>query len=138
MMTPLYAELNRWLALPHQWGQADCITLPADWVLRWRGVDPAADIRLTYGSAGEAQRAWVFFTRPLEAVSPRMERAGLVPASSPVAGDVGILLLPVDGMLRPHGGLCLGRQWAVKMVDGAIIVGMPAKVLAAWQVGYHA
>ena len=138
MMTPLYAELNRWLALPHQWGEADCITLPADWVLRWRGVDPAADIRLTYGSAGEAQRAFGFFTRPLEVMAPRMAAAGLAIAPAPVAGDVGFLLLPVDGMMRAHGGLCLGRQWAVKMVDGSVNSGEPAKVLAAWSVGYHA
>ncbi|GGE26559.1 hypothetical protein GCM10011345_35670 [Gemmobacter megaterium] len=138
MMSPLYAELNRWLALRHAWGSADCITLPADWVLRMRGVDPAEDIRLTYESASEAQRVWRFFSHPLEAVAPRMQRAGLALTSAPVAGDVGVLLLPLDGMLRPHGGLCLGRDWAVKMADGGVANGPPVKVLGAWGVGYHA
>jgi hypothetical protein len=73
-MTPLYAEVNRWLATDHRWGVADCITLPADWVLRMTGADPAEDIRLTYGSAGEAQLAWRFFTDPLGCVAPRRVR----------------------------------------------------------------
>lgn len=135
-MTPLYAEVNRWLVLPHRWGEADCITLPADWVRRIRGVDPAEDIRLTYGSAGEAQKAWRFFSDPLGVVAPRMLRAGLASTSAPVAGDVAVLLLSVEGTPRPHGALCLGRRWAVKTMDGGVLSAEPLKVLGAWSVGY--
>lgn len=136
-MTPLYAELNRWLAVPHRWGESDCVMLCADWVQRIRGIDPAEDLRLTYGTAGECQQVTRFFTDPIGCIGPRMEAAGLPRTSAPVAGDVGILLMPVSGAsARPYGALCLGRTWAAKMIEGGIHAGPPLKLLAAWSVGY--
>jgi len=135
-MTPLYAELNRWRALPYAWGEADCLTLPADWVQRIRGVDPAEDLRLTYASLSECQRVTRFFTNPMGVVAPRMARAGLLLTTQAVAGDVGLVLIQDDGPPRPHGALCLGRSWAVKLQTGAVAAFTPSKVLAAWGVGY--
>lgn len=135
-MTPLYAELNRWRALPHAWGMSDCITLPADWILRMRGVDPAADIRMTYASLSECQRVTRFFTDPLGAVAPRLAWAGLDRTDQPVAGDFGLVLVPGDAMRMPHGALCLGQTWAIKLVSGAVTAFAPGKILAAWGVGY--
>lgn len=137
-MSPLYAELNRWLRVPYQWGENDCITLCADWVLRMRGVDPAADLRLTYGTMGECQRVTGFFTDPMPVIAPRMDRAGLSRTDAPVPGDVGLLLLPDGrGAARPYGGLCLGKQWASKMIEGGVLSNVPFKILAAWSVGYE-
>lgn len=135
-MTPLYAELNRWLAVPHQWGVDDCCTLPADWVRRWHGVDPAEDLRLTYASLSECQRVTRFFTDPVGLLSPRLERAGLARTASPVPGDVGVVLIPFEGRPMPHGALCLGSRWAVKTVSGAVHAGEPLKLIAAWGVAY--
>ena len=137
-MTPIYAEVNRWLTTPHRWGVSDCITLPADWVARMTGADPAEDIRLTYGSAGEAQRAWRFFTDPLGCVSPRMDRCGLRITTSPVAGDVGLLLISDGGPPMPHGALCLGGKWAVKTQASGVLAVEHPKIIAAWGVGYCA
>lgn len=136
-MTPLYRELNRWLLLQHRWGEADCVTLCADWVQQVRGVDPAADLRWTYGSAGECQRVTGFFSDPIGCIGPRMEAVGLRKTAAPVAGDVGILLMPVSGgSARPYGAICLGRQWAAKMIEGGVHASPPFKILAAWSVGY--
>lgn len=137
-MTPLFAEVNRWLSQPHQWGVSDCITLPADWVARMIGADPAEDIRMTYASAGEAQRAWRFFTDPLGCVAPRMERCGLERTAAPVAGDVGLLLLSDGGHPMPHGALCIGDKWAVKVQGGSVLGVERPKIIAAWGVGYCA
>lgn len=102
--------------------------------------DPAADLRLAYGSAGECQRLTRFFTDPLAAVRPRYARCGLVDASDPVRGDVGLMIIPQDGQLRPIGGLCLGlidggMLWAAKSETGVAVIAAP-KVLAVWSVGY--
>lgn len=135
-MTPLYAELNRWRVLPHRWGETDCILLCADWVKRIRGNDPAEDLRLTYASMAECQRVTRFFTDPLGVVAPRMARVGLDRASVPVPGDVGLVMIPGDGAPLPHGAMCLGETWAVKLQSGAVAAFRPAKLLAAWGVGY--
>lgn len=134
-MTPLYAEANRWLTTRYQWGVSDCLTMPADWVLRMTGADPAADLRLTYGSAGEAQRAWRLLTDPLAAMAPRMDRCGLRMTTGPVPGDVGIIVTP--GEAYPHGALCFGKKWAVFGPVGVLWVERP-KIIAAWGTGYCA
>ena len=137
-MTPLYAELNRWMPLTYRWGWTDCVTLCGDWVKTICGVDPAADVRGTYESAAECQRVTRFFTDPIGAVSPHLERAGLEIAPQPRAGDVGVILLPLDGRsVAPHMAVCLGRKWAFKSVDGGVTSVIPYKVAAAWGVGYE-
>lgn len=138
-MTPLYAELNRWHAIEHQWGIADCITLLADWVLRCTGIDPAEDVRLTYRSAGEAQRVWRFYSDPLRVVAPRLERCGLSRTDDHVAGDVGVVMIEDCAGTMPHGAICLGGQsWATKSVDCSVMRYEAPVVLAAWGVGYAA
>lgn len=134
-MTPLYAEINRWRTFAHVWGQADCILCPADWIARVRGVDPASDLRGTYGSLAECQRVTRFLTHPLDVVAPRMVQCGLAATRVAVPGDVGVLLHVADGRIIPHGGLCLGESWAVKSEAG-VTVYRPRKVLMAWSVGY--
>ncbi|PTX39076.1 hypothetical protein IQ03_00561 [Gemmobacter caeni] len=135
-MTPLYVELNRWRRLTYRWGEADCVTLCADWCVRCGWPDPAADLRLTYESMAECQRVTRFFSDPLAVVAPRMAAAGLALTAQPVGGDVGIVLQIAPGVTRPHAALCLGEAWAVKETSGAVTAFRPQKVLAAWGVGY--
>lgn len=138
-MSPLYAKLNRWQRVTYQWGENDCVTLCADWILRMRGVDPAADVRLTYESAAECQRVTRFFTDPVGAVGPCLDRAGLARTGQPRPGDVGVILLLTErGVARPHMALCLGRTWALKDQSGAVNAVVPLKIAAAWEVGYEA
>lgn len=137
-MNLLLATVNRLQAAPFVWGERDCILTVADWVHLVRGVDPAADLRLTYATAGECQRVTGFFTDPVGVVAPRMSKAGLAVTAMPVRGDVG-LLMQVTGptQARPHGAICLGQGfWAVKSEAG-VTAYRPDKIIMAWSVGYQ-
>jgi hypothetical protein len=135
-MTPLAAELNRWSAVPFRWGETDCVMLMADWAARWLGVDPAADMRLAYGTAGECQRVTQFFTDPLGTVEPRVKAAGGRPAD-PAPGCIGVVLQMVaPGQARPHGAVYVkDGLWAAKGETG-LHIGKPLKVLGCWDIGY--
>lgn len=134
--TPLFAELHRWARTPFIWGEADCALVCCDWVVRVRGVDPGASLRLAYGTAGELQRLTGFFTDPLAATTPLMAAAGLDETPTPGRGDVGLLMYLTDaGSARPHMALCLGAHWAVK-AEAGVTTYQPGKVLRAWAVGY--
>jgi len=50
-LAALLAERER---LPFAWGERDCCLFAADCVLAVTGVDPAAELRGTYATAGEA------------------------------------------------------------------------------------
>lgn len=128
----LYAFLNRMMAQPFVWGECDCVTMPADWVSLITGKDPAADLRMTYSSAGECQRVTRFFTDPLGVVAPRMQACGLAETIDPQRGDVGVVML--HGMSRAHGAICLdGNIWGLKG-PGGMAAQMPSEVLRAWKV----
>ncbi|UIJ31522.1 hypothetical protein LV780_04915 [Cereibacter azotoformans] len=135
-MSPLFAHLHLWAGRPFVWGSCDCCTIVADWVLHLRGVDPMADDRLTYGSAGECQRATRFFTDPVGAFARRLEPLGIGRTEGPVTGDVGIALAMIEGQMRPHGTICLGETWAVKSERG--ITCYRPEIIAAWGMGYRA
>ncbi|MEC9434501.1 MAG: hypothetical protein VYD87_16475 [Pseudomonadota bacterium] len=133
-MTPLYQELHRWAATPFAWGEADCILVVADWIARVHGIDLAADLRGSYDDAASCQRATGFLREPLRLTSERMAGAGFEVTPAPVRGDVGVLLILLDGVPRPCGGLCLGDCWGVKSPRG--VTTLSPKVLRAWSVGY--
>lgn len=140
-MTPLYLELNRWMALPFEWGVSDCILCPADWVASQVGVDPAEDVRMTYHDPGSCQRATRFFTEPLGITSSCLEgRAGLKPTDSPVVGDVSVVEIRMEGRVQPVGAICLGQHgWALKSEGrGVVVIERPLTVLKSWGVGYEA
>lgn len=137
-MTPLFAELHRWAALPFAWGECDCVLAAADWVARATGHDPAEGLRMTYGSPGECERVTRFFSDPVGLVGPRLARAGLVPTEAPVRGDVGLVRLFARGALRPHGAVCIGKAWAAKGEQGVTSFRIAeGQLIAAWAVGYR-
>ena len=135
-MNPVYAYCNRHLSVAHCWGQADCLTFAADWVREMHGVDPAADLRMTYASFGECQRVTGFFTNPLGVVRPRLQALGFAETTRPRQGDVGILLqLVTPSITRPFGAICLGAQWACLSDQGLTLL-IPQKVVAAWDMRF--
>jgi hypothetical protein len=136
-MTPLYRFLNVMYGRKFIWGECDCVLMLADWVQFLRGVDPAAEYRLTYGTAGECQRVTRFYTEPVALFDRLLAPHGIAQTAAPVAGDIGIVLLPMDGRMRPHGALCLGNKWAAKSEHG-ILAAMPPQVVQAWGVNYAA
>jgi hypothetical protein len=138
-MTPLIAEVNRWLTVQYAWGWNDCVTLCADWVCKIRGFDPAENFRGTYQTAGECQRVHRFFTDPVGAIAPHLSSVGIERTDNPKPGDVGIVLTPPDGgAARPHMALFVGSFWALKAQTGEVITFKPFKIIATWSVGYEA
>ena len=138
-MDLLVAWVNRLQAEPFAWGESDCVLIAADWVRLVRGVDPAADLRMTYASAAEAQRVLGWFTDPLAVVGPRMADAGLAVTDEPLRGDVAVVDLPdARGRMRPHGAILFGREfWVARAEAGVICLARSAvQVRQAWGVGY--
>lgn len=150
MMTPLYAELHRWAALPHAWGQCDCMLVLGDWVARVRGVDPFAALRGTYDSPLTCERATGFLSDPVPVAARHLQggaglaRVDLFDPADPDAPALLSRLAPGDiAVIRrrddprwPMGALWTGRCWACKGPNGTTTL-HPALVqpLAAWRVG---
>lgn len=112
------------------WGSCDCCTWACEWVMAFRGVDPAARWRGKYkterGAAGWIKRGG----GSLEAiVAEAMTKAGLVPTNTPIAGDVGLLKTRVGPTLAVR----CDRGWASIGLRGLVVVSR-AQVLRAWAV----
>lgn len=134
-MTPLYHEINRWMAAPFGWGEMDCVLACADWVRRVTGHDPAEDLRLTYDDAGSCQRATGFLRDPLGVVGPRMARFPVT--TRPERGDVALVKIVLDGRVHVVGAVCLGDEgWAIKAASGALTTRAVLGILRAWSIGY--
>lgn len=134
-MSPLYLALHRWALTPHAWSECDCMTTLADWVLEVRGVDPAADLRGTYGDPAVCPVGRRYARDPLRVCGPAFMACGLIEAD-PVAGDIGLVVWPGERWIS--GALCLGRQWASKTEGRGVLTGRPVQVISAWGVGYAA
>lgn len=136
-MKPLFQELHRWAGLPFVWGETDCVMVLADWVQRLHGVDPAADLRMAYRSAGECQRMTGFYTEPVALFDRLLTPLGIARTAAPKRGDIGIVMLTVDGRQRPHGAICAGVAWATKGEDSVTSYRPPQRaILAAWDMRY--
>jgi hypothetical protein len=138
-MRAVYQELHRWAGLPFVWGETDCMLVLADWILRVRGVDPAAHVRGMYHDAGTCQRETGFLRDPVVAVDGCLATIGGLPkVSDPAEGDIAVLTLSVGpgGRVTTCGGLWLGQAWACKGPTGATTIA-PREVLevmAVWRV----
>jgi Domain of unknown function (DUF6950) len=152
-MTPLYRELHRWMSLPFIWGETDCMTCLADWIMRARGadllrgrytpgIDPAAATRGTYDSRGSCQRETGFLRDPITAVEKCLATiGGLDRMDVPAMGDIAVVVLQeADGRVGPCGALWMGDAWGCKGPTGTTTISPKAvhKVLAIWSVGYAA
>jgi len=70
----------------------------------------------------------------LRVFGQRMDAVGLVRTADPGRGDIGLLLVGLDGVMLPHAALCIGDGlWGIKVEGGAMEL-TPLKVLAAWAV----
>ena len=132
-MTPVYAELHRWMAQPFTWETANCWFVLGDWIKTVRGVDPAAGDRLTFESMGECQRVTGYFTDPIATVDRRMRAAGIRRGNTLRAGDVA--LIRVAGQGYPVGALWTGDCWGCKGPEGVTTIRRDmAELLAFWSV----
>lgn len=137
MISPLYAELNRWRITPWEWGRMDCVLSLADWCLAQGWPDPMADVRMTYHDRSSCQRETGFLREPLGITSRCFEGvAGLSVVASAAPGDIAILSF---GQYEHFGAVWAGSHgWASKDEGGVTFYDprlVPA-VLRIWGVGY--
>lgn len=125
----LTAYLRAQAARPFAWGEADCVTFIADWVLARAGIDPAAAVRGRYASESEGARYHAGFGGLARPVGRALRLAGLAMTREPGPGDVAVVAF--GGRLAC--AIRTGRGFALRMDDGLAMVpaGM-ARVVAAW------
>ena len=135
-MSLLYAHLHRQSAVDFAWGEADCMTFGADWLVLCGWPDPMADVRGLYGDALTCERATGFIRDPVGVTGRRLAAIGIVRGNQLHAGDVAIVRLP--GHPRPVGAIWLGEAWAVKGERGTTTVHPQfVAVEAFWSVGWR-
>ncbi|WP_457645329.1 DUF6950 family protein [Profundibacter sp.] len=138
-MTPIFQELHRWMATPHVWGVADCITVLADWVQVVTGTDPMADVRMTYFDAASCQRETGFMRDPVAVFDKYAAAAGLQRGNELRAGDIAVIRRRDMVDPWPVGGLWTGSAWACKGPHGVTTLAPKmVEVIAFWNVGYEA
>lgn len=137
-MDALQYFASRQMRLRFDWGQHDCVTLPADWVEALTGHDPMADLRGRYHSLASCQRLTRFLTDPVAAIGDRLGHLPQTSAAALQRGDVGIVLTLAGGEQRFHGGICLGAgKWLLRDLAGVAMI-TPRKVIAGWSTGFAA
>lgn len=104
---------------PFVWGVSDCCLAAADVVRDLVGVDPMAELRGTYSTAGEA-RDRLLAAGGYEA---GLRAAGFRPVSRPEVGDVGLTWCRAMAV-------CVGDRWAAKTERGLLLV---RSVRRAWR-----
>lgn len=128
----LHGYIERFIALPHAWGETDCCVFPAGWCIARGRPDPMARWRGAYSSQAEAM-ALIESGGGL----PAMFAAGCSEAGIPAVedlkrGDIGVLLTAtIDGSAHV-GGIFLGGRWCVLGAPRGIIVSS-AEHIGAWR-----
>lgn len=110
------------------WGQSDCAIFASEWWRVSRGVDPAAPLRGTYGSAAECA-AVLREGGGLVAVCDALCLAvGARRTDAPRLGDLGVIALP-NGI--EMAAISTGVLWGVRTRRGTAEV--RASRRAAWR-----
>jgi hypothetical protein len=105
----------------------------ANYLLLLTGRDCAGRYRGLYDSAFTCQKASGFLTDPVKPMAECAAEFPLMMTDDPKRGDVGVILVQDGRKMKSTGGICLGRNWAVKAETG-LAIGPCVKVLAAWSV----
>lgn len=134
-MDDLDRELNSWMTMEFTWFKNNCAFLACNWVLKVKGVDPAASIRDSFDSFEGCQRVTGYFRDPVGVTKKFFADCGLNETSAPKRGDVGILRAP--GEDHPLMGVYTGVSWAFKHQDRGVKSWHPqfVQVLVAWDIG---
>ena len=127
---PLSVFLREEARRPFDWGTANCLLLPADWIVRLGLPDPAAEWR----DLADEAAALALVTRRGGVI--RLAEAGMaahrrVDVTNAVRGDVGVVsVLAADGSAEV-GAVCTGTRWAARGVHGLSFG--PATPIAVWR-----
>jgi hypothetical protein len=122
----LHAEAARRFQL----GEADCLTLVADWVLLRTGADPIAHCR-GYRAKAEADALLAGWGGLPRVMGRAARRAGLALTRNPLPGDIAAVALGSVAL----GAIRTSRGWIMRLDDGlASVPRERVRVLAAWSV----
>lgn len=109
-------------------GEADCLTLVADWVLQRTGTDPIAHCRGYRGKA-EADALLAGWGGLPRIMGRAARRAGLPLTRTPLPGDIAAVALGAVAL----GAIRTSRGWVMRLDDGlASVPPERVRVLAAW------
>lgn len=122
------AFLRERMATPFQWGVHDCCLYAADAVRASTGVDLAADLRGTYGTALAAAHV----LQSVGGLAGAASRAG--PEIAPLTARVGDVGIVNDGH-QDALAVCHGEVWLVPGKDGVGALPFDA-AKRAWRVAH--
>lgn len=125
----LSAHLRAGMAEPFRRGACDCCLWACDWVVRLRGVDPAAPLRGRYHTTLGAERL-IRRAGGLEPLSrDLMGAAGFAITEAPQPGDLGLV---VDAVGQHGLAIRVAASWAAKARRGIVIEEFP--MIVAWRI----
>lgn len=132
---PVSDWIDRQCDQPFGWDVSDCTSSVDDYVFGLTGLRPAEGLRGTYKTARGARRIWKREGGYLPMIRARMERCGFAATTTPVHGDVGVVIatsrfqdvLPAIG---PVAAVRLDRTWVIRAGLGVIV--QDFETVAAW------
>jgi hypothetical protein len=115
------ASRRRWVYGGGQdgWSGYDCLLFPSNWCHWLTGHDPAADLRGTYSSEGEADALLRKLGGYYPVIATRLASAGWKGVTEPQTGDIGLVTLPLGrGVAVERPAICRERNWIVAWERG--------------------
>lgn len=140
LLTRLSAYLAGVAARNFAYGENDCCTFMADWLVSIGLPDPMADRRGSYRTAREYRAAIRREGGIVESCRRRFGAIGLVEAEAPELGDVALVLAPCAVsrrgrvLRRPTGAIVQSARWRAVLAPPRGIAGACLPIVAAWTV----
>lgn len=124
---------------PCVYGQLDCATFMADWLVTCGWPDPMADRRGTYATKREYRIAIRNEGGIVASCERRFVNIGLVETASSGAGDVALVMAPFalfrgKPISRPTGAICINSTLRAVLDWPRGVVGAPLPIVKAWSV----
>lgn len=130
-MATLSEYLGRVVRRRFAYGDLDCCTLMADWLMLCGFPDPMADRRGSYSTRSEYIAAIQNEGDIVKSCGRRFAAIGLQVTSEPKPGDVCLVKAPVVG---PAGAIYVSDKFRAVITPDAGLVFAPVPVLRAWSV----
>lgn len=138
-MTLLFEYLGEVSERRFGYGELDCCTFMADWLIRRGLPDAMADRRGTYATRTEYRRLIRGEGGLLASCRRRFAAIGLVQRAAAAPGDVCLVAAPVRANARrvlwaATGAIAVSDRWRAVVTADAGLVCSELKLLCAWGV----
>lgn len=112
---------------------ANCLLLPADWLVALGLADPAGPWRGTFFDEAGALALLAEHGGPVGLMGAALVKSPVRPVAHAVRGDVGVVTVLGPSGSAQVGAVCTGARWACRSRDRGVWIGR-AEALAAWRV----